>query len=138
MASYKTLQKRILIDFMIKNSETAFSAEVLSERIKAESFEAAPGKSTVYRLLQKLVEEGLVKRMVSGNSRKFVYQIVAGEHCDLHLHLKCTSCGKLFHMEDDESHKLLKRVLEKNNFAIDEKQTVLIGKCIGCDMREAD
>lgn len=132
MAAYRTMQKRALIDFMTEHSETAFSAEELSEKMKNESLEIIPGKSTVYRLLQKLVEEGMVKRMVSGNSRKFVYQIVSGKHCDSHLHLKCTSCGKLLHMDDGESNKLLMQVLEKNRFTIDERQTVLLGRCIGC------
>lgn len=132
MAFYQTVQKKALIDFMSNHSETAFSADELAENLKKELTNGAPGKSTVYRLLQKLVEVGSVKRMVKGNSRKFVYQIAAGEHCDSHLHLKCTNCGKLLHMDDDQSHNLLMQVLRKNNFSIDEKQTVLLGRCIGC------
>ena len=132
MASYQTMQRNVLIEFMKKNTETAFSAEELAERIKNASPGCVPGKSTVYRLLQKLTEEGLVKRMVKGNSRKFVYQIAAGEHCDSHLHLKCTNCGKLLHMDDSESHRLFLRILKQSSFSIDERQTVLLGKCGGC------
>ncbi len=132
MAEYRTMQKKALVDFMTSHCETAFSAEELSEKLKREPIKTVPGKSTVYRLLQRLVEEGTVKRMVSGNSRKFVYQIVSGEHCDSHLHLKCTGCGKLLHMDDSESSQLLLQVLRKNKFSIDERQTVLLGRCEGC------
>ena len=132
MASYQTMQRNVLVEFMKNNCEKAFSAEELSQNIKEAFGDSAPGKSTIYRLLQKLTEEGLVKRMVKGNSRKFVYQISAGEHCDSHLHLKCINCGKLLHMDDSESHKLLMQVFKKNSFSIDERQTVLLGKCGGC------
>ncbi len=133
MASYHTVQKKQLTDFLLKNSEEAFTAEEIAERIKAElGAEAAPGKSTVYRLIGKMADEGIVKRLVKGNSRRFVYQIAAGEHCATHLHMKCTECGRLLHMGDEQSGRILLRIFAENNFRVDEKQTVLLGKCGKC------
>ena len=91
MAQYQTEQKKMLLAYMKAHSEDAFTIEELCERLKEEkTFLQAPGKSTIYRLMPKLVEEGLVKRFVKGNSRKFLYQMVCGEHCDRHLHMKCS------------------------------------------------
>lgn len=142
MGHYQTEQKRILLAYMKAHSEEAFTIEELCGKLKKEKGEASvPGKSTVYRIMPGLVEAGLVKRFVKGNSRKFLYQMVCGEHCDSHLHMKCSVCGKLYHMEDEESEELLQQVMRKHHFQIDEGQTVLFGQCEGCgraDGQEGD
>ncbi len=133
MAHYQTAQKKRLTEFMTKYSEKAFSVEELyAEMEKLYKKEELPGKSTVYRLIQQMTAEGIVKRTLREHSRKLVYQIAAGEHCAFHLHLKCTDCGRILHMDDDESLKIMAEVLEKNHFAVDGKQTMLVGKCGNC------
>lgn len=133
MAHYQTGQKRILLAYMKAHSEQAFTIEELCERLKKETvIGPVPGKSTVYRIMPELVEEGLVKRFVKGQSRKFVYQMVCGEHCEKHLHMKCSVCGRLYHMEDEESEALLLQVMKKHHFQVDEGKTVLFGQCESC------
>lgn len=133
MARYQTEQKRILLAYMKAHSDEAFTIEELCERMKEEPLvTSAPGKSTIYRLMPELMEEGLVKRFVKGNSRKFLYQMVCGDHCERHLHMKCSVCGKLYHMEDQESEELLLQVMRKHHFQIDGGKTVLFGQCEGC------
>lgn len=132
MAHYQTMQKKKLIEFLTANCEKAFSVEELDVQLKNTAQGAAvPGKSTLYRLIRGLVDDGLVKRLVKGNSRQFIYQI-AGEQCAYHLHMKCMRCGRLIHMEHSESLRLLEEIFQKNRFKVDEKQTVLIGKCDEC------
>lgn len=139
MAQYQTEQKRVLLAYMKAHSEESFTIEELCERLKQEmALTAAPGKSTVYRIMPKLVEEGLVKRFVKGNGRKFLYQMVCGEHCDRHLHMKCSVCGKLYHMEDTESEALFWQVMRKHHFQLDEGRTVLFGQCEGCSGQEME
>lgn len=133
MAQYQTEQKRILLAYMKAHSEEAFTIEELCRRLKAEiALDCVPGKSTVYRIMPKLVEEGQVKRFVKGNSRKFLYQMVCGKHCDKHLHMKCSVCGRLYHLEDRESETLFLQVMKKHHFQLDEGKTVLFGQCEGC------
>lgn len=133
MARYQTEQKRILLAYMKAHSDQSFTIEELCKRMKEElEFPAVPGKSTVYRLMPELVEDGLVKRFVKANSRKFLYQMVCGDHCDRHLHMRCSVCGKLYHMEDKESEELLLQVMKKHHFQIDEGKTVLFGQCESC------
>ena len=134
MAHYQTAQKKNLTDFMMKHSEKTFSVEELYDEMEKEyKGRELPGKSTVYRLIQQMVEEGTVKRMVREHSRKFAYQIAGGEHCAFHLHMKCMDCGRLLHMDDDESLRLMAEVMKINNFEVDGKQTVLVGKCSACN-----
>ncbi len=133
MAHYQTEQKRILLAYMKAHSDRAFTVEELCEQMKKEpDLTAVPGKSTVYRVMPELVEEGQVKRFVKENSRKFLYQMMCGEHCAQHLHMKCSVCGKLYHMEDEESEALLLQVMKKHHFHVDEGKTVLFGQCEDC------
>lgn len=137
MAQYQTGQKRMLLAYMRAHSEEALTIEEWCRRLQAEPAPASvPGKSTVYRMMPRLVEEGLVRRFVKENSRTFLYQMVCGEHCDRHLHMKCSVCGKLYHMEDEDSEALFRQVLKKHHFQMDEGKTVLFGQCEGCAAEE--
>lgn len=132
MAEYATEQKRMLLNFLKQHCESGYTIEELIGEMRLSYGEAIPGKSTVYRLMTRLVEEGTVKRFVKGHSRSFVYQIVAGEHCHSHLHLKCVGCGKLIHLDDRLSEELLSKVRVSSDFTVDEEETVLFGACADC------
>lgn len=132
MSGYHTEQKQLLADFLKKHNDRAFTVEEICTALQKQAGKDAPGKSTLYRLMTGLVEDGSVKRFVRGNSRKFVYQLVGGEHCDAHLHLKCTDCGRLFHMEEQASDELLSQIRAISNFSVNEEKTVLFGTCADC------
>lgn len=133
MAEYETKQKRILLDFFQAHPDHGFSIEELYAGIcEAYSAELVPGKSTVYRLIPKLVSEGLVKRFSGEQGRQFAYQIVSCDACDAHLHLKCNACGSLYHMDHAVSERIMSEVLNRSDFSLDEKETVLFGICKDC------
>ncbi|MBR3766863.1 MAG: transcriptional repressor [Clostridia bacterium] len=134
MATYKTQQKEMLLDFLKKHPDTPFSVEELSDEL-ASSSPSAPGKSTVYRLIGQLVDNGTVKRFVKGNSRQFLYQIAGGEECRHHLHLKCTECGKLLHMGHELSEKVLSNILGESDFTVKVDSTTLFGCCKDCKLK---
>lgn len=133
MAEYETKQRRILLDFLKEHPDRGFSVEELHEALSSQYPSGqVPGKSTLYRLIAKLVSEGLVKRFLGGRGRMFAYQIVACEKCEAHLHLKCTACGSLYHMDHTVSERIMSEVLSRSDFSLDEKETVLFGVCRGC------
>jgi Fur family ferric uptake transcriptional regulator len=132
VAQYVTEQKKMLKKLLEENADRAYTVEELVEKLESKGGGGTIGKSTVYRLMTHLVEEGAVKRFVRGNSRKFAYQIVMGEHCDSHLHLKCTNCGKLMHLDEEVSDELLDRVKSISDFCVNEEKTVLFGRCGDC------
>lgn len=133
MAEYRTDQKKILLELLRRHCENSYSIESLMEMMEAESAgRKIPGKSTVYRLMTKLVSEGTVKRFASSGGSGFVYQIVAGEHCESHLHLKCTGCGRIIHMQENVSEELLLRIRDSSGFSVSEEDTVIFGKCMKC------
>ena len=132
MAEYVTEQKKILKKILEENSDSAYTVEELMEKLRERCGDSAPGKSTVYRLITHLVEDGTVKKFSDEGSRKWSYQIVMGEHCDCHLHLKCMDCGRLIHLDESVSDELLDKVRTISDFSVNEEATVLFGRCGGC------
>ena len=137
MAEYATRQRRILLDFLSSSPDRGFSVEEIYEGLRATyPDDQVPGKSTLYRQVAKLVSEGLVKRFSGEQGRLFSYQIVSCNGCDAHLHLKCTACGCLYHMDRAISDRIMREVLDQSEFSLDEKETVLFGICKGCKSRK--
>ena len=133
MAEYNTEQKKILRVYLKENCDRAYTIGELIDELREKHGESAPAKSTVYRLMPNLVEEGSVKRLVKGHGRSFVYQAIAGDDCRCHLHLKCISCGRLLHLDHKTSDELLLKVMNNCSFTISEEETVLLGKCLSCN-----
>lgn len=127
MKTYHTQQRKDLMDFLQKNSDKAFTIEEIIEMTDSEKL----SQSTVYRLMTKLVDDGLVHRTVRGNSRSFVYQYISGEKCEGHLHMKCTDCGKVYHLDSDVSSTIKRDIGNSTGFEID-SHTVILGKCSSC------
>ena len=131
---YNTIQRKIILDFLNSNKDKQFTVEEISEKLREEynDIDEIPGKSTVYRIISKLVDEGTVKRFVKGKSRQFLYQISGCENQVTHLHLKCVECGKLFHIDTIISDKITNQILKTYNFNLDSEKTVLFGRCNNC------
>lgn len=91
------------------------------------------GMATVYRQLEKMVDEGIVtKYSIDSNTPacfEYMGAHLAEETC---YHCKCQVCGKLIHMHCDELPELQKHVLEHHGFAIDPMRTVFFGVCRDC------
>lgn len=138
MAEYTTRQRRVLLDFLGSHPDRGFSVEELYEELAVCCpSDRLPGKSTLYRLIPKLVSEGLVKRFSGEQGRQFRYQIVPCKSREAHLHLKCTSCGSLLHLDHAASEQIMDEVLEQSAFSLDQKETVLFGVCKNCKLKHS-
>lgn len=130
MSGYNTEQKKILISYMTEHCKISLSIDEWIDSMRRDFDDRfIPGRSTFYRIIQKLVEDGKVIRTSSeGHGAK--YQIAQCEALD-HLHMKCLSCGKLIHLSHSVSDSLEKSLI-KENFNIDKSKTVIYGKCSKC------
>lgn len=128
MARYSTRARRQIIEYLTARPDQGFTAEELALALQRQYGEGAPGKSSVYRLLGQMAEEELLHRYEEAGAKR--YRAV-GTHCREHLHLKCLDCGRLMHMEEEQSAVLLQEILQKSGFTVDEYRSVLVGRC-GC------
>jgi Fur family ferric uptake transcriptional regulator len=85
-----TLNRHRVLE-VIGNNNSPLSAQQI---FKTMSRNAIINRVTVYRILDLLVEKGLVNRISSGR-RSFVYGPAANENHPAHPHFYCRSCGNL-------------------------------------------
>lgn len=133
MQGYKTEQKKILLDYLSTHAERAFSLEELVPPLVARGV----GKSTVYRLVARLVDEGAVRRYLREGRRGYTYQYFAKQDCHAHLHLRCTDCGRVLHLCEGVSQELRSLLSTDCGFALDGEKTMLYGRCAACTEKEA-
>lgn len=126
---YATAQRELLLGYFEKHSEMQFSVDQLHEALKGS--EPAISMSAIYRNVARMAEEGILQKLALEDSRKAVYQYLPEYECAEHLHLKCESCGKLIHM-DEESLQALSKLAQEAQFEIDGKKSILYGSCKDC------
>ena len=125
---YKTKQREVLIDFFESHHDQAFSAEEIASQLKNKAISI----SAVYRNLAELEKDGKLRKVAKRGTRKVFYQFVDCDECKGHLHLTCTKCGKTEHLDDVDSHQIVKAVLQNSNFNLDSGSTILYGICGRC------
>ena len=129
-STYQTQQRKILLDFLVATHDRQFTIEEILEELNQEG-KALP-QSSVYRLMKKLVDEGMVRRHSKEDSRQYVYQIIQSEECHAHLHLQCTECGKLVHLSHEATKEARQWMQGATGFELDQEKTFLYGTCTDC------
>lgn len=129
--SYKTKQREYILTFFKENAGKHFTADDIFEYLKSQG--NGVGKSTVYRYLDKLEKDKMVRKYVSDNGSSACFEFISNnEHCDEHFHFKCSSCGTLLHIDCNYLCDLNNHVMSHHNFEIDYSKTVLYGICESC------
>ncbi len=129
---YSTRQKRDMLRFLTDNALQHYTLDALTQALHEDGI--AAGKTTVYRFLEQLAEQGRVRKYQ--NETGFFYQFVEDDaDCDSHLHLMCRVCGALYHVDCELVGMLSRHIRGEHDFMIDPKQSVLVGVCGACAAR---
>lgn len=129
--SYKTKQRDQILDCLIKNKDRHITADEI--RIALIEEKSSVGKTTVYRYLDKLVSQGIVRKYLVEGGKSACYQYMErNDVCNSHFHLKCIDCGQLFHLECDYLGELDTHIRDHHDFYVDNSKTVLYGHCGAC------
>jgi Fur family ferric uptake transcriptional regulator len=129
--NYETKQSKLVYDFLMQHPQDHFSAEEVYFAIKGNGDNI--GRTTVYRQLDRLVEDNKARKFFSGDNNACCYQFES-ENCHNHYHLRCSSCGTLIHTECDFLDKLSQHIFNDHKFKIDGSKTVLYGICQKCEV----
>ena len=122
--TYRTRQRDGILRFFTEHPDRCFTARDLVGQVDA-------GEATIFRTLAALTEEGKLKKFTGGSGESAYYQF-NNAGCDLHLHLKCRGCGKLFHMDCAFMQEILAHFRNEHGFSVDCGQTVIYGLCGDC------
>ncbi|MDR2655761.1 MAG: transcriptional repressor [Oscillospiraceae bacterium] len=133
---YSTRQSEAVLAYIASLDGRHITAAQILEHFQ--SSEGHIGRTTIYRQLEKLVEDGKVLRYSCNGSPGACYQYVGGiQSEEKNCHLKCENCGSLFHLEDEVAKEISRRLFEKKGFIMDNIKTVFYGVCSSCAKEES-
>ena len=119
----KTKSVELLVN-LFQNSPNALSVVELTDRLKDDM-----NKTTIYRILEKLEQDGVVHSFIGIEGLKWYAKCTAcsaKNHIDTHPHFHCQSCGKL------DCVKTEIHIPTIPNRKIDFAQIILVGTCEKC------
>ncbi len=92
------------------------------------------GQSTVYRQLERLVDEGVIQKysIDSNSSACFEYIGETASAENSCFHCKCEICGRVIHLHCDEIAVLQTHLSTEHHFKLDPVRTVYYGVCEEC------
>lgn len=129
---YKTRQKEIILNLFLENKDKHLTAAEIVNHINKNDENI--GTATVYRYLDKLVSNGVIRKYFLDDKTSACYQYIDPEHkCHEHFHLKCLVCGKLMHLDCDHMQTVSEHILAEHGFTVDNSRTVLYGRCKDCE-----
>ncbi len=126
--SYKTKQSALILEYIRQNSDRHLTAEEISDGLKNEV-----GKTTVYRNLDRLCSQGVVRKYLLTDGKSSCYQYIDCDGSDSHFHLKCLKCGRLFHLECEHLSDIDEHIKAFHDFRVDTSRTVFYGICGQCE-----
>jgi Fur family ferric uptake transcriptional regulator len=134
-ANYRTRQGQSILDYMKSLEEGHITVNQVVRHF--EGTEEAVGQTTVYRHLEKLAADGIIRKYMMHDGKSACYQYTNAEkNCREHFHLKCESCGAFIHEDCDFLDKISRHLLRRHHFKINLLKTVLYGTCKTCRARE--
>jgi Fur family ferric uptake transcriptional regulator len=88
------------------------------------------GIASVYRILDQLVEHGLVQKIDLGGGRAHYERAHRGH--GHHHHLVCTECGRVEPFADDDLERALERIETHAGYRVATHDVLLRGACGDC------
>ena len=130
-APYRTWQQEELLQYLRATPGQHHTAAQLREHFAAE--QKAIGTTTIYRQLEKLVEEGTIRKYVLGTGDSACYEYVESPvACTQHFHCKCEKCGRLIHLDSHALREIRGHLQRDYGFSWDSGRTVFYGICDRC------
>lgn len=129
--SYSTKHQEELLEYMKSTSGKHVTAGDICMHLRSEGRNI--GTATVYRQLEKMVDDGVVNKYIIDEGSSACYEYVAHGHKEGNCyHLKCEACGKLIHLGCEEIKALNEHIKEHHGFTINPRRTVFYGICEDC------
>ena len=129
--SYKTGNRARIMDYLKAAGDKPVSVSQIRTHMEEIHFPVSP--TTIYRYLEKLEADGNVVRYAADESGKATYQYTEQSHqCDRHLHLKCTGCGAIEHLDCGFMEEIAEHIATEHGFLLQCRNSVLYGLCGRC------
>lgn len=132
---YQTKTKQSIIEYFMEHSNQTATVEDVCQYLKSENLQV--NQSTVYRCLDRLLEQNLIIKYISDDGKKAIFQFAGhSQSCQHHLHLKCTKCGKVIHLDCDFMDEIKTHVQQNHEFYIQCDSSIIFGLCKECQEKK--
>lgn len=128
---YNTRQKKLIYEFFESNRHKQFTCDEITYLLLNKG--TPVGKTTVYRQLENLINEGKIKKLTPHKGKSFLYQYIDENlDCENHMHLRCVRCGKYIHLSCEFMTQVSDHIIEHHDFVVDNAKTEILGLCKDC------
>lgn len=129
---YNTKNKELLLQYLKETAGRHVTVQDICDHFKSHG--NAIGTTTVYRQLERFVDEGIVNKYLLDGSSAAYFEYVDYDHCGEEpcFHCKCEKCGKLIHLHCEEMEAIQNHIMAHHGFKLDSVKTVFYGICEDC------
>lgn len=128
--NYQTRGKQSIEAYLKMHAGQSFTAAELHHYLE-ENHESM-NLTTVYRNLDRLAEKGVLMKYKNPSEGCARYQVGSEESCKEHLHLQCSGCGKIYHMECSFMDQIASHLMEHHGFQLECAGSMINGYCADC------
>lgn len=129
--TYRTRCRDSIMSYLKNNQESSFSAYDVHAYLQSEDIQV--NLTTIYRNLDKLMENGILMRHKTAGDECCKYQYVKPHgNCQDHIHMKCRKCGKIFHLECSFMKEISMHLQKEHKFTLECNGSILVGLCELC------
>lgn len=123
-----TQQKQALLETIFRRHEHFDADDLMEELRQDKTSPKVASRPTVYRMLNELVEAGLLRKMTLNG--RAVYEHDYGY--PQHDHLHCEKCDKLIEFQSDALRELRQAVADQHSFRVTGHRLIISGICDEC------
>ena len=125
---YQTKQRQIVLEYLKQHDQEHYTVDEIEYYLKQHHMPVS--RTTIYRYLEELTRENLVKKYFIENGTPICYQYV---HLEMRTyHLLCNHCGKLVHITCQHLTDVLQHLENEHHFELDTQKITFYGRCEQC------
>jgi len=129
--TYSTSQKKAILTFLQIHKDDFLTVDEIKEGILTKGFNLSI--VTIYRFLDKLIENNEVVKVSNPDDKKHIYRYIALDNNDLsNGKMICLNCGKILPLECTLLSEFYEHVQKEHGCELDYKKTVLYCICPDC------
>lgn len=133
-SGYRTKNRDMMLAYMKENRDRTVYVNDIHQYMKSRGVNV--NVTTIYRFLDKLQEEHQVLKYTADKGECAGFQYVgAGNCCEEHLHVKCTGCGKVVHLDCHFMDEIRGHLQEHHSFKLQCSGSSLFGLCEECQKK---
>ena len=134
---YRTKPRSLILEYLKAHVEKRFTVKDILDKLN--EADAGIDKTTVYRNLERMCQDGELLKFKETDLKAALYQYSEDHHdCHMHMHAQCSECGKIMHLENDVVDEFEKQLLSIYGIEVDPCKTNIVGICKDCKKKNAN